>query len=247
MAHVRELIANLIAGSNLNLAELSRRIGKNHAYLQQYLQRGVPQKLNEDVREALARELGISPDELRETPSSTGRVATQQGTLKPLALSVPKRAPTGQTSHDTFKPKDFPLSDGNTQMPLYRFAHGGKGSPILEGQPFEQVTRPEYLAKVRDPYGVMVEGDSMVPEYHPGWIAHVDPHLTARPGDTCIFRGEQEDGTQIACIKVLRRETETLWYVEQHNPPRGEKKAFSLKKAEYQVAHVTTGTDRRRR
>lgn len=138
---------------------------------------------------------------------------------------------------------ELPLSDRNLDMPLYRVVRGGKGEPILESQAYETASRPDYLEKVRNPYGVMVEGDSMLPEWRPGWVAHVNPNIYPVPGETCIFRGERADGSQIALIKVLRKETATTWLVEQHNPP----KTFELKKSDYQVAHVVVGQDRRRR
>lgn len=157
------------------------------------------------------------------------------------AASIPEK------TRDRFTPTVMTTVGQSGEMPLYRFANGGKGSPILEQIPFETVHRPESLARVRDPYGVMIEGTSMVPEYRPGWVAHVDPNLIPMPGDTCVFRGEQADGSYWACIKVLRKETPTHWHVEQHNPPKGEHRTFTLKKTEYQVAHVTVGTDKRRR
>lgn len=154
---------------------------------------------------------------------------------------------TPPKTRDRFTPTVLTTVGQSGDMPLYRFANGGKGSPILEQIPFETATRPESLARVRDPYGVMIDGTSMIPEYYPGWVAHVNPNLTPVPGDTCIFRGERADGSHWACVKVLRRETDTHWHVEQHNPPKGEHRAFTLKKSEYQVAHVTVGADKRRR
>jgi len=49
----------------LDLANLSRAIGRNAAYLQQYIRRGIPRVLPEDVREALAKELGVASSALR--------------------------------------------------------------------------------------------------------------------------------------------------------------------------------------
>jgi phage repressor protein C with HTH and peptisase S24 domain len=48
-----------------DLATLSRSIGKNHAYLQQFMKRGVPRKLPEDVRRALAKQLKVPEAALR--------------------------------------------------------------------------------------------------------------------------------------------------------------------------------------
>jgi len=49
---------------NLNLKQLSRALGRNDAYLQQYLTRGSPRQLPETVRAHLALLLGIDQREL---------------------------------------------------------------------------------------------------------------------------------------------------------------------------------------
>ena len=61
MDAVRKLILENVS----NLSETSKKIGKNHAYLHQFLHRNTPAKLPEDVREALAAEIGVHPDQLR--------------------------------------------------------------------------------------------------------------------------------------------------------------------------------------
>lgn len=58
-------VKRLIEAAGLTLAEASRRMGRNHAYLQQFMTRASPRYLREDARESLAAVLGVSPDELR--------------------------------------------------------------------------------------------------------------------------------------------------------------------------------------
>ena len=45
----------------IGVGEASERIGRNHAYLQQFFERGVPATLPEGVRERLASLLGVTP------------------------------------------------------------------------------------------------------------------------------------------------------------------------------------------
>jgi cyanate lyase len=66
MADVRKLLSDAIRKKGLDMAKVSRKIGRNHAYIQQYVSQGKPKKLPEDVRHDLAIELGISEDLLRE-------------------------------------------------------------------------------------------------------------------------------------------------------------------------------------
>ena len=48
----------------LDLKTVSIQIGRNHAYLQQYINRGIPRELGEKVRPLLADALGVSEVEL---------------------------------------------------------------------------------------------------------------------------------------------------------------------------------------
>ncbi len=61
---VRKRIRQLIGDNNLDMKGLSLALGKNHAYLQQYLERGIPKELNERSRMLLAEQLGVDETEL---------------------------------------------------------------------------------------------------------------------------------------------------------------------------------------
>jgi phage repressor protein C with HTH and peptisase S24 domain len=116
----------------------------------------------------------------------------------------------------------------------------------LSSDPVEYVARPDPLARVRDGYGVIVVEDSMAPEFRSGDIALVNPHLPARAGDTCVFRHLEEDGTETAIIKHLRRATAERWLVTEWNSDDGERRDFELKRSEWQKCHVTVGKYSRR-
>ena len=58
-------IMKLIQDSGSDLKNTSIAIGRNAAYLHQYLYRGTPRVLPEDAREALAAHLGVDDDSLR--------------------------------------------------------------------------------------------------------------------------------------------------------------------------------------
>ncbi len=61
---VRTRIRKLISDNGLDMKSLSLALGKNHAYLQQYLERGIPKELNERSRMLLAEQLGVDEAEL---------------------------------------------------------------------------------------------------------------------------------------------------------------------------------------
>jgi phage repressor protein C with HTH and peptisase S24 domain len=74
MSSVREKIRVAVRDRSLSLSRLSKEVlGKNHAYLQQYLERGSPERLPEEIRTLLAPVLGLHEDELREGPRSMTR------------------------------------------------------------------------------------------------------------------------------------------------------------------------------
>lgn len=64
MDHVRKTILKRMQERGLNYKEVSLELGKNQAYLQQFIERNVPAKLKEDVRSRLAHILDLSEEEL---------------------------------------------------------------------------------------------------------------------------------------------------------------------------------------
>jgi hypothetical protein len=59
-AAVRERLDALIRDSGEGYAALSRLLGRNPAYIQQYIKRGVPRRLGESERRLLAEHFGVS-------------------------------------------------------------------------------------------------------------------------------------------------------------------------------------------
>jgi transposase-like protein len=57
-------LTQLAADRGASLASLSRMIGRNAAYLQQYVERGSPRRLGEDDRLALAQHFMVDEREL---------------------------------------------------------------------------------------------------------------------------------------------------------------------------------------
>jgi Peptidase S24-like len=59
MVDARDTLERLIRERGDDYASLSRLLGRNAAYVQQFIRRGVPRKLDEDDRRTLARYFGI--------------------------------------------------------------------------------------------------------------------------------------------------------------------------------------------
>jgi phage repressor protein C with HTH and peptisase S24 domain len=138
-----------------------------------------------------------------------------------------------------------PASFGDTDLPVYASAEGGEGQIIVSPDAMEFIPRPSPVAGVRDAYAVYITGESMIPEFEPGDLAIVNPHLPPIAGVTCIFYGEKA-GEARATIKRLRRQTQNAWLVRQWNPPAGMKEDFALRRADWPICHRTVGKHSRR-
>lgn len=66
--HVRHLILARAKEKRLSLADLSRGVGKNAAYVHQFIHKGSPRVLPEDVRLALGSLLDLPDSELHHNP-----------------------------------------------------------------------------------------------------------------------------------------------------------------------------------
>src|SRR5262250_3086 len=66
----RSMIVSRVAELGLSLSELSLKVGKNHAYFQQFIKRGVPTRLPEDVRGQVAEILDLDEQILKESSTS---------------------------------------------------------------------------------------------------------------------------------------------------------------------------------
>lgn len=237
---VRKLILERLEELGLTMSEASLKIGKNHAYLQQFLKRGSPIELGEKARLPLAELLSVPEEQLRGSSSKLPKreyVKTNVSSRESLVVDPTYRSnvPQNQQSAPTITPGAQLV--GDRDLPVFGTAQGGSGALIVTDGPVDWVVRPDPLLRVKDGYGMIVTGDSMDPVHKHGSTALVNPHIPWRSGDTCIFRSHHENGDNLAIIKELRRFTEDTWHVRQYNPA----KDFTLKRSEWQVCHVTVG------
>lgn len=233
MDAVRKLILDRMTDKGTNLAELSRSIGKNHAYLQQFINRGVPAELPEKVRRVLAPALGVTESSL--IIDQSGFVMSTKSDVAIADQSALSKMSPDRHQEAAIKPGAELF--GEADLPVFGTAQGGRGALIVTDRAVDWVVRPAPLLRVRDGYGMIVTGDSMDPAAKSGSTALVNPHLPPRAGDVCIFRSHADDGEVTVCIKELVRWTDDVWTVKQYNPP----KTYTLKRSEWQVCHVTVG------
>lgn len=86
----RTVLDAAISESGASYSDISRLIGKNPAYIQQFIKRGTPRRLDEQDRHAIARHLDI-PEHLLSGLPSPGTVPASQ-LRSPKSVSVPRLA-----------------------------------------------------------------------------------------------------------------------------------------------------------
>jgi len=108
----RARLLELSQARGVSLAALSELLGRNPSYLQQFIRKGSPRKLEEQGRATLARFLGVSEEELRETKDNSyvkplrrrdGGEWVEVPRLDLGAAAGPGRLPGGEAAFDTFR------------------------------------------------------------------------------------------------------------------------------------------------
>jgi len=165
---VRDLVREAIARRGLDMATVSRQMGRNHAYIQQFLERGSPQTLGEEAREQLAPILGLKPAELRSAKR---------------AASAEREPPNARI----IGPVDL-IGPGERIPVLGQAVGGSDGRFLFNGETMAEIFAPSQLWGVRNAYAVYVSGDSMEPRYFAGETIYVNPHMPARQGDFVVVQ-----------------------------------------------------------
>jgi len=211
----RELIRNRLDELHLSMKEASEAIGKNHAYLQQFLERGVPARLPEEPRERLAQFLGIPVATLKEAGLQEAGI---KGPIRRLSPSNPL-----------------------DRIPVLGIAEGGEeGWSLWNGNVVDYAVRPPSLAGAPNGYATYVVGSSMEPRYLPGEIIYVHPGKPVQPGNFVVVqvKPRSEDEPPRALIKRLTRRSANAITLEQYNP----EKTFNVQLKDVVSIHKIVGS-----
>jgi Peptidase S24-like len=199
MDAVRGMIVSRVAELGLSLSELSLKVGKNHAYFQQFVKRGVPNRLPEEVRGRVAEILGL-----------------EERVLKDLSM------PIGPRVHE-LRTELVNLPRGGGWIPVYGQAVGGKDDEfVLEGNQVSEVLAPPILSHVPNAYAVYVVGDSMEPRYFAGETIFINPRLPISRGSFVvaqISKGQEAEQPRAYVKRFLSQDAKRL-RLEQFNPKK---------------------------
>jgi SOS-response transcriptional repressor LexA len=193
----RGAIVSRVAELGLSLSELSLKVGKNHAYFQQFVKRGVPNRLPEKVRGQVAEILGIDERILKEAVPSPAEF---------MKMNAEQRTAV----------RSFAL------IPVYGHALGGKdGEFILIGNQVSEVLAPPSLSHIPDAYAVYVVGESMEPRYFAGETVFVNPRLPISRGAFVVAQISKGDGEEpYAYVKRFVSQDMRRLRLEQYNPKK---------------------------
>ncbi len=149
----RQLLEELCVERGENFASLSRLIGRNDAYIQQYLRKGTPRQLKERERRTLARYFQVPESLLGGMPDDEAAV---YGALVPVMRSE-VRASAG------------PGAIAGDERARPYFAFDPRWLKAITGSPTSQLSI------------IRVEGDSMAPTLNAGDDILIDRAACAEP------------------------------------------------------------------
>lgn len=204
MDRPRQLIDAKLAELDLDLSSLSQKIGRNHAYLQQYMRRGVPVELKEGDREKLAPLLGLHADDLRSTPRRGGSALPAHPTAKDGARGpdtdlTPPEAPGDGIEYLGRAYAPLPVFDVMVSAGPGAFNADNRipeGWYLLGLDQLQSVTR----ARLEDLALIRVSGDSMVPTlmHNDQILVDRSVHRVGRDGLYVIAAGEEVQVKRVA-------------------------------------------------
>ena len=104
----REKLSDLAKAKGTSLAALSRMLGRNNTYLQQYITKGSPKKLEEDDRRVLAQFFGVGEGDLGGPKEKSYAPAADRDWVEVPRLDVhasagPGAADAGEEVFDAFR------------------------------------------------------------------------------------------------------------------------------------------------
>ncbi len=178
---VLKLVKDRTPPTDMKAASIA--MGRNAAYLHQFIYRGTPKALSENDREALAEHLGCEPDELKheQTPPRKPRrkVAPGEGRLGPNAVAA---TPEGYMA--------IPEIDVRASAGPGALNEGIEETKDMWFFP-DPVIRYEFRARPADLRMITIDGDSMEPLLASGDRILIDTsqRIPVPPGIFVIWDG----------------------------------------------------------
>ncbi|GAN66875.1 S24 family peptidase [Acetobacter orientalis] len=165
--------------SEHTLKSLSLALGKNDAYLQQYVKKGSPQNLREDVRERLSSILGVSADIFR-SDGDNKRVDLDKVHTEAYTQERPARQISEISGRLVIPEYDVQAGAGPGTL-IDHVASENGNIPVDQWQIPARFLEA-FTDNIQSLAIIQVRGDSMEPDYHSGERVLVDlAHRTPTP------------------------------------------------------------------
>lgn len=179
---VRTRVLKLIEDRDTDLKNASLKIGKNAAYLHQFVFRGTPKVLPEDAREELAKYLGVEEAKLRHREVPARKPRSKPNAPDDDAAVVPARVPDGFIG--------IPEIDVRASAGPGAFHEGLEETKVTWLFP-EAIVRHEFRAPPNELRMITVDGDSMEPLLSSGDRILIDTsqRVPVPPGIFVIWDG----------------------------------------------------------
>lgn len=213
--------------AGLSQERLAELIGSSQPTIQK-LETG-RMRLTVDYAARLGPALGIHPDELLRLNSpkppgpahAAGPAPTVSG---PFHMGARYAAPA-----------DMPASAGQRALPVLSAARGGVDQEMfLEDGPIDWVVVPDSLKNARDPYGMYVVGESMMPRFRPQQLLYVNPHKPPAPGSGVVVVKK----SKAVLVKEFVRRAPMGILVREYQP---ETREFVIPLEELEAVHTVVG------
>lgn len=193
MDRIRKLIEGRRLERNLDYKELSEALGKNHAYVQQYIKRGIPSELKEKDLRKLAELLDLE-EELLGAPTSTPNKEEGEGNIDEIDVTaglgggglsiIENTTRNGITFHkeavrDVWRLPEWMLSRFNAR-PQHIKAFPSQGDSMLPTIDDGDVVFVDTRHRVPSPPGIYALADEF------GGVVVKRLEVVSRPGDEII-------------------------------------------------------------
>jgi phage repressor protein C with HTH and peptisase S24 domain len=198
---IAALVKERVEELGLNLSQVSLALGRNRAYIHQFINRGIPARLPGKVREQLAKILQI--DEKLLAPSGT-------------RLTTPARLNRIPSDNGNYR-----MDAEHNDIPVLGTAFGSdKASDFsFNGDVIDYIRCPPALTRAKGCFAIRVVGTSMVPRFEPGNIVIVQTGRIPSVNDYVVIELEGQDGAPgPGFIKRLIAYSTEHIVCEQFNP-----------------------------
>jgi transcriptional regulator with XRE-family HTH domain len=182
-------------------------------------------KMTVDWAVKLAKPLGVEPTVL----------LGLEGDVMPAGANEMMKYMAGARSAAARGVSPAAMNNSHENMPVRAAARGGVDQEMfLEDGPIDWVKKPDYLKNARDPYGMYVVGESMMPRFRPAQILHINPYKPPACGAGVIVVKRNQ---AILIKEFVRRSPEGV-VLREYQP---EAREFTVAEEDLDTVHTVVG------